>query len=126
MPKLRDMDVRAKAVEIATNALMENTFFTLAEKIGDKMWSYPTQIDIEGNGEKTEVWVVLDLTCKTWKERNVKGIMTPAFDPFEVAQEWQRSKVEKEQKAKEKEKKKRAKIKKDELARQRAKEKAKG
>ena len=127
MPKkLRDMDVREKAVEIAINALIENKFFKKAEQIGNKAWAYPTEIDIEGTGETTEVWVVLDLTCKNWKPRNVKGIMTTPFDPFEVIREWELDKEKKALKAKEVAEKKAKKIKKDELARQRAKEKAKG
>lgn len=95
------MDVQSKAVEITTNALKDGTFFEKAENAGRNCFAYPCEIDIEGNGETTEVWVTIDLTCKKWKPYNSKGTIYPPYNPFDVENEWQSTLAERERKAKE-------------------------
>lgn len=110
MAKMRDMDVRAKAVEIAMNAIKDGTFMEKAEPAGQKTLAYPVEMDIESNGETTEVWVTVELVCKAWKPYNSKGTIYPPYNPFEVEAEWQDTLAGREKRAKEVAEKKAKKI----------------
>lgn len=103
MEKMRDMDVRAKAIEIANNALKDGTFMEKAEPCGAKTFAYPCEIVIDGN-EPTEVWVTAELVCKSWKPYKTRYGTKSPFDPYEVQAEYERDqeakRIEAEAKAK--------------------------
>lgn len=105
MPKLRDMDVRAVAMQTALDsfneAINDTTFKTSLENAGQNAFAFKTEVDIEGKGELTEVWVEFKATVKTWKPHSVKGTEHPAYCPFTVEQEWQDTLQDRERKAKE-------------------------
>ena len=98
---MRDMDVRAKAVEIAMKAIEDGTFMEKAEKAGQKTLAYPVELDIEDNGNTTEVWVTAEFVCKAWKPYNARGVMHDAYNPFEDEAEWQDTLAQREKRAKE-------------------------
>jgi hypothetical protein len=89
MAKMRDMDVRAVAVEKALEALKDGSFMNKAEQAGAKTYAYPVEIDIDGNGELTEVWVTNEMVCKSWKPYKTKYGEKPAYNPFEVQREYE-------------------------------------
>lgn len=121
MAKMRDMDVRAKSVEIAMEAVKNGTFMDKAEPAGQNTLAYPVELDIKGNGETTEVWVTLNATCKMWKEYNARGVMHPPYNPFEVEEEWQATLGDRKKRAEEVAEKKAKKIAKQQKAREKAK-----
>jgi hypothetical protein len=109
--KMRDMDVRATAVEAVMNALRDGTFMDKAENAGAKTLAYPVELDINGDGSTQEVWVTIEPVCKSWKPYKVnsqsKGVETyPPYDPFEAQAKYERDqevkRIKAEQKAKEK------------------------
>ena len=102
--KMRDMDVRERAIAIATEALQNGTFMEKAEPAGAKTHAYPCEIDINGDGIMQEVWVTAELVCKSWKPYKTRYGEKKAFDPYEVQAEYEREqeakRIEAEAKAK--------------------------
>ena len=103
------------AARAATLAALQDILTQLdAVQFGDA--SFAVLQEIEGQ----EVWTEITVKAKSFTPTKCN----PAFDPFEVAQEWQEDKAQKEQEAAAKAKEKAAKIARDQAARE-AKRKAK-
>lgn len=99
MPKMKEKDVRAESVRIAIEALKDGTFMEKAEPAGQNCYAYPVELDIDGNGTPTEIWVTADFTCKMWRQYNAKGELHEPYNPFEVEAEWQDVLAERKRKA---------------------------
>ena len=84
MAKMRQMDVKEQAKAKTFEALQNGSFFEKAEKIGAYEFAYPTEFDINGDGQMTEVWTTVELTAKNWYATS----KSTAFDPFEKADEY--------------------------------------
>jgi len=123
MAKMREMDIRAKAVELTIEALKNGTFMEKAEPAGQNCYAYPNEFDINGTGEMTEVWTTIDCTCKMWRPYNARGVMHEAYDPFEVQREWEETLAERKRKADEVAEKKAKKIAKQNKAKEKAEDK---
>lgn len=110
MAKMRDMDVKAMAVERAIEALQNGTFMENAEPAGAKTFAYRTEFDIEGNGTMTEVWVTIEFTTKMWKAYNTRYGVQDAYDPFEAQAEYEQVLADRETRKAEAEAKKAKKL----------------
>lgn len=82
-----------------------------AEQVGTFVYAIPTIQDGQ------EVWVEIDFTAKQWKPTKI----SQAYDPFAKAQEWREDVATKEQEKAQKLAEKAAKIKRDTVARAKAK-----
>ena len=89
MAKMKDTEIRAKAMAIALEALKDGTFYEKAEAAGKQALAYPTEMDINGDGEPTEVWVRFGISVPHWKPYNSRGEIHEAYNPFEEEEAWQ-------------------------------------
>ena len=102
------MQKKVAARSMTVNALAEVLESLSAVQFGDANFAVLQEVDGQ------EVWTEISVKAKSFTDTKV----SPAFDPFEVAQVWQEEKQMKEEARAQKAKEKAEKIARDEAARE--------
>lgn len=105
---MNQMEKKMAARKLTVEALAEVLESLAAVQFGDANFAVLQEVDDQ------EVWTEISVKAKAFTATKV----SPAFDPFEVAQVWQEEKAMKAEKADTKAREKAAKIARDEAARE--------
>lgn len=94
--KMNETAIRNTAKQMTIEAIMESLVKNDAVKFADGSFAILQRVTLD-NGEEQEVWTEVTVKSKVWKDTK----RCKAFDPYDVAKDWEAEKLFKaEEKAK--------------------------